>query len=83
MKHFMEQVKIEVDKDLSLALQKIHECQVIYLSTMGKYNSLETLSEFQAHCDCIVRILKEDIADNVNCKMEECVSDKYDKGKVD
>lgn len=83
MKHTMEQVKIEVDKDLSLALQKIHECQAIYLSTMGKYNSVETLNAFCMHCDCIVRILKEDIADNVNCKMEECVSDKYDKGKVD
>ena len=77
-KTFMEQVKIEVDEELLLALQKIHECQVIYLNTMGKYEDPSTLEDFGSHCECIIHTIKKNIADVLSQQMEEKVEEEYD-----
>ena len=74
----MEQLKIEVDEELLLALQKIHECQTIYFNAMGEYEDQNTLEDFNTHCECIIHTIKKNIADILSRQMEEKVEEEYD-----
>ena len=75
----METEQVEVDKELSMALRKIHECQVIYINVMGKYDDKQSMEQFRAHCKSIISTIKDRIADNINCQIEEAAEEKYDK----
>ena len=74
----METDQVEVDKELSVALRKIHECQVIYTNAMGKYDDKWSMEQFRAHCKSIISTIKDRIADNINCQIEEAAEEKYD-----
>lgn len=75
----MKTEQVEVDKELSMALRKIHECQVIYINVMGEYDDKQSMEQFRAHCKSIISTIKDRIADNINCQIEEAAEEKYDK----
>lgn len=75
----METDQVEVDKELSMALRKIHECQVIYINVMEKYDDKQSMEQFRAHCKSIISTIKDRIADNISRQIEEVAEEKYDK----
>lgn len=75
----METDQVEVDKELSMALRKIHECQVIYINVMGKYDDKQSMEQFRAHCKSIISTIKDRIADDISRQIEEVAEEKYDK----
>ena len=74
----MEQVKIQTDTELVTALQKMHECQVVYLNAMAKYDDAGSLDAFITHSDCVASIIKQKIADDIESKIENEVENKYE-----
>lgn len=48
-------------------------------NAMGKYDDKKSMEQFNGHCKAIISTIKDRIADNINCQIEEAAEEKHDK----